>query len=134
MRRTLIAALTLSLGVVLAMNVARSEKKPAEAKKLLRHVVLFKFKEDAPKKKVQEIAAAFAALPSKIDAIHDFEWGTDVSVENKTAGFTHGFVVTFRDEKGRSEYLPHADHQAFVTLLRPHLDDVLVFDYWVHKP
>jgi len=98
--------------------------------RLLRHVVLFKFKADASAEQVNEVVAAFKALPSKIDAIHSFESGTDNSVENLADGFTHGFVVTFRDEKGRAEYLPHPAHDEFVKLARPRIEKVLVFDYW----
>lgn len=99
-------------------------------KKLLRHVVLFKFKEDVSEEQVKEVVDAFSALPDKIDTIVDYEHGTDVSVENKSAGFTHGFVVSFEDEKGRDAYLPHAAHQEFVKLVGPRLEDVLVFDYY----
>lgn len=101
--------------------------------KLLRHVVLFKFKKEVTAAQVQEVVDAFRALPSKIDAIHSFEYGTDVSVENKAAGFTHGFLVTFRDEQGRDIYLPHPAHKDFVKLVGPRLDNVLVFDYWSSK-
>ena len=101
--------------------------------KLLRHVVLFKFKADVTPAQVQEVVDAFRALPGKIDTIHSFEWGTDVSVENKAAGFTHGFLVTFRDEKGRETYLPHPAHQEFVKLVGPRIQNVLVFDYWSSK-
>ena len=48
----------------------------------------------------------------------------------KSKGFTHCFVVTFADEKGREAYLPHPAHKAFVNVLLPVLDDVLVVDYW----
>jgi hypothetical protein len=111
-----------------------SEKASEKAgEKLLRHVVLFKFKKEVTAAQVQEVVDAFRALPSKIDAIHSFEHGTDVSVENKAAGFTHGFLVTFRDEKGRDVYLPHPAHQDFVKLVGPRLENVLVFDYWSAK-
>jgi hypothetical protein len=105
----------------------------AEKGKVLRHVVLFKFKDDTPKAKVKEIEVAFAALPKKIDSIVDFEWGTDNSPEGLADGFTHCFLVSFADEQGRKAYLPHAAHKAFVTLLKPHLDKVLVVDYWAGK-
>ena len=101
--------------------------------RLLRHVVFFKFKPDVTPAQVNEVSAAFAALPGKIDVIHSFEWGTDVSVENKADGFTHGFLVTFRDEKAREIYLPHAAHQEFIKLVGPRIDKVLVFDYWTQK-
>lgn len=98
--------------------------------KKLRHFVLFKFKDDAKPEAVQAVVDAFGALPSKIDVITEFEMGTDVSVEMKADGFTHGFLVTFADEKGREIYLPHPAHQEFVKLVGPVIDKVLVFDYW----
>ena len=108
------------------------EEKP-EAKRSLRHVVLFKFKEDTTPGKVAEIVKAFAELPKKIDVIADFEYGTDNSPEMLANGFTHCFLVTFSDEKGRETYLPHPAHQEFVKLLKPHLDKVLVIDYWTQQ-
>jgi lysophospholipase L1-like esterase len=96
----------------------------------LRHFVLFKFKDDAQPEQVKAVVAAFAALPSKIDAIIGFEMGTDVGVEMRSNGFTHGFLVTFADEKGRDIYLPHPDHKEFGKLVGPVIDKVLVFDYW----
>ncbi|QDU28446.1 Arylesterase precursor [Anatilimnocola aggregata] len=97
---------------------------------LLRHVVLFKFKSDVTKEQVQEVVDAFGQLPKKIAEIKGYEAGTDVSVEGKSEGFTHGFVVTFADEKGRDVYLPHPAHGEFVKLVGPRIDKVLVFDYW----
>jgi hypothetical protein len=79
---------------------------------------------------VERIALAFTALPSQIDGIIDFEWGSNVSIEGKADGFTHCFFVTFRDEAARNAYLPHPAHTAFGQLLRGHLDKVLVLDYW----
>jgi len=96
----------------------------------LRHLVLFKFKTTATEDSIKEIETAFAALPSKIKEIKDFEWGLNNSPEGLDKGFTHCFFVTFDSEAGREIYLPHAAHQAFVELLKPQLEDVLVFDYW----
>ena len=102
-------------------------KKPAQ---VLRHVVLFKFKDDATPVQIREVESAFAALPSKVDAIYDLEWGTDVSVENLQQGFTHCFIVSFLSEADRAEYLPHPAHKEFGQLLGPHLDKALVVDFW----
>jgi len=98
---------------------------------LLRHVVLLKFKDGTTDEQIGQIERAFCALPEKIDAIYDFEWGTDVSVENRQQGFTHCFLVTFLSEEDRASYLPHPAHKAFGELLGPYLDKVLVIDYWV---
>ncbi len=98
--------------------------------RLLRHIVLFKFKDGTTDAQIGQIERAFCALPGKIQAINDFEWGTDVSVENLQQGFTHCFVVTFRSRADRAKYLPHPAHKVFGKLLGPHLDKVLVIDYW----
>ena len=105
-------------------------KRPAQ---VLRHVVLFKFKDDASPADIRKVETAFAALPSKVDQIYDFEWGTDVSVENLQQGFTHCFVVSFLSETDKAEYLPHPAHEEFGQILRPYLDKALVVDYWTQN-
>ena len=94
-----------------------------------RHVVCFKFKEDAKPAQIKTIEKEFAALKGKINTILSLEWGTNVSPEDRAKGFTHCFIVTFKDRAGLDVYLPHADHQAFVKVLKPILDDVFVFDF-----
>ncbi|MEM7034909.1 MAG: Dabb family protein [Chloroflexota bacterium] len=97
---------------------------------VLRHVVLFGFKPETSETEITAIENAFRALPEQIDLIKGFEWGTDVSVENKAAGYTHCFFLTFASEADRDAYLPHPAHAAFGTLVRQHLAQVLVVDYW----
>jgi len=97
---------------------------------LLRHVVIFKFKEATSPEKVQEILQAFSNLQQKIPQIHGFEWGLNNSPENLNKGLTHCFLLTFKSEADREIYLPHPDHKAFGDLAGPHVDDVLVVDYW----
>lgn len=128
-----IVALTALSFSYLTMNTFAADDAPKKPEKVLRHVVLVKFKDDLSKDQVKEVVDAFRALPKKIDVIIDFEYGTDVGVENLAAGFTHGFVLTFRDEKGREIYLPHKEHEAFKKLALPRVDKVLVFDFWTGK-
>jgi len=110
------------------MNASAQTKK--EGDKLLQHVVLFKFKDDAPPDQVKKIEEAFKALKSQIKEIKALEWGLNNSPENLNQGFTHCFLVSFASEKDREIYLPHARHKEFVALLGPVLDKVLVIDYW----
>ncbi len=98
-----------------------------------RHVVLFKFKDDATAEQVKAVEEAFKALPSKIDTIVSLEWGTNVSPEGKNDGYTHCFFVTFNDKAGVEVYLPHPAHKDFGALLRPILDKVCVVDYVAAK-
>lgn len=101
--------------------------------RVVRHVVLFKFKDDTSVEDVKKIEDAFRALPVKIDFIRDFEWGTNVSPENLAQGFTHCFFLTFKNEEDRNAYLPHPAHKDFGSILHPHLDKVLVIDYRTNK-
>src|SRR5689334_13415469 len=104
----------LTLGALLLITIfmtnsnspsAVAQNPPPEAP--LRHVVLFKFKAETTKAQIDEIVAGFQALPRKIDGITAFEWGMDVSPEGLSEGFTHCFVVSFKDAQARDAYLPH---------------------------
>lgn len=117
--------------LITAMSAALATSSPAENE--FRHVVLFKFKPDASAEQVKEIEKAFAALPSQIDTITGYEWGPSESVEKLNDGFTHCFLVTFKDKAGLEAYLPHPAHQAFGAKLRPILEKALVFDYTAKK-
>jgi hypothetical protein len=107
-----------------------TSKKPAQ---VLRHVVLFRFKDGTTSQQIKEAENAFCSLPSKISAIHDFEWGPNVSIEDHSDGFTHCFMLTFLSEADRNQYLPHPAHKELGSILQPYLDKVLVVDYWA-KP
>ena len=85
--------------------------------KMLRHVVLFKFKDSATPDQIKKVEDAFIALPSKIKEIKAFEWGTNNSPEGLNEGLTHCFFLSFTSEKDREIYLPHPEHKAFVEVL-----------------
>jgi len=136
MKKVLIVGLGVWLVMGGCMNIQVKEnqfKQVDRCGQVLRHVVLFAFKADSSPSDIRKIENDFAALPSKVETVYDFEWGTDVSVENLAQGYTHCFVVTFRSEEGRADYLPHPAHQEFGALLKPHLEKVLVVDYWTKE-
>ncbi|MCP4645524.1 MAG: Dabb family protein [bacterium] len=123
-------------GGCLSLNIATSgdgELGAQEPVQVLRHVVLMKFKEGTAPEDIRKAENGFRALASKMDLIHDFEWGTEVGPGAKAQGFTHGFVVTFLSVQDRDAYGPHPAHQEYVALLKPILEDVLVFDYWAGR-
>lgn len=76
---------------------------------VLRHVVLFKFKEGTSKSDIKKVEVAFSALPSKIPQIISYEWSLNNSPEGLGKGFTHCFFLTFKSEEYRSVYLPHPE-------------------------
>ncbi|MBN2113757.1 MAG: Dabb family protein [Acidimicrobiia bacterium] len=97
---------------------------------MLRHVVLYRWKPETDPERIREIEDAFRALPGKIPQIAGFEWGRDVSVQGLNQGITHCFVVTFASEADRDVYATHPDHLAYIAFSRPHVDTILVLDYF----
>ncbi|MEP2307980.1 Dabb family protein, partial [Rhodopirellula bahusiensis] len=98
-----------------------------------RHVVMFGFKESSSEADVKTVVDAFRNLPNEIPEIADFEFGTNNSPEGLNDGLSHCFLVSFESEEDRETYLPHPAHKAFVEVLKPHLEKVVVIDYWADK-
>lgn len=103
----------------------------AETGKVLRHVVMFKFKESATPANIKMVEEAFAQLPKKITTIKSYEWGINSSPEGMNQGLTHCFLLSFSSDKDRNDYLVHPAHQEFGKLLGPFIDKVTVVDFWV---
>ena len=108
------------------------EQKCKPTAKVFRHVLLFKFKESTTPEQIKEVENAFASLPGKISEIKCFEWGTNVSVENHSEGFTHCFVVTFANEAGLEAYMNNPDLKAFRKSLGGPLEKYIGIDYWTN--
>ncbi|MBI5690635.1 MAG: Dabb family protein [Verrucomicrobia bacterium] len=116
-------SLTLMLLALISAGAAQAADAP------YRHVVLFKFKDDAPRAEVAKIEKAFLELKTKIPQIQGLEWGTNVSPEGLANGFTHCFFLTFKSKAELEKYLPHPEHKKFGAMLKGVLDKVLVVDY-----
>ena len=131
--KTVFFCLFISFTSLVMLTEPVNAQKSTMSKKLLRHVVLFKFKDNSKPGDVKSVEDAFRALSGKITLIKDFEWGTNNSPENLNQGLTHCFFVSFKNEKDRDDYLVHPEHKLFVEILKPHLDKVTVIDYWAKK-
>ncbi|MEO5995309.1 MAG: Dabb family protein [Chitinophagaceae bacterium] len=122
-------------GIVNTKPSGQGNLKPARmnqsqsAAAVLRHVVLFKFKDGSTPAQVKEVENAFSALPGKIPTMIGYEWGTNISPENIAQGYTHCFLVTFKNAADRDGYLVHPAHKDFGKILSPYLDKVLVIDF-----
>ena len=96
----------------------------------LQHVVIFKFKETSSKTSVDSVVNAFVGLKDKITVIKKLEWGLNDSPENWHQGFTHCFILTFKNKYDRDVvYQKHQAHLDFQKILGPHMDKVFVVDY-----
>lgn len=128
MRFAFYAAITLALIFAMPLSTPTSA-----ADKVLRHIVMYQFKPEVTPAQLQEIVDAFAALPKKVNTIIGFEHGTNVSKEGKSEGFTHVFVVTFKNEKDLTDYIAHPAHAEYVKVVQGKREKVVVFDYWADK-
>jgi len=95
----------------------------------LKHIVCLKFKASATTEDINNIIKAFCELKNKIPEIKNLEWGMNNSPEKLNKGFTHCFILTFKNEKDRDSYLVHPDHKEFGKKLGQILEDVFVVDY-----
>ncbi|MFQ6644942.1 hypothetical protein Gotur_019499 [Gossypium turneri] len=103
-----------------------------EAKGVVKHILLAKFKDEIPPEKIEELIKV-GKQPISDPAFgqnqfHD-DRGKDVSIENLHQGFTHVFESTFESTEGIAEYIAHPAHVEFANLFLPSLDKVIVFDY-----
>jgi hypothetical protein len=101
----------------------------AQAADKLHHVVCLKFKSTATAQDIKQVEDAFRALKQKIPEVANLKWGTNISKEQRDKGFTHCFLLTFKNAKDRDTYLEHPEHKAFAKLVGPVLEDILVIDF-----
>ncbi len=119
------------------MNFApQAQTAPADSGKVLKHVVMYKFKPETTPEQIQEVVMSFLGLRDKVNAnvgapgiILNIEHGTNTSQEGKSDGLTHIFVVTFSGEGGLESYLKHPAHDAYVQVVKDRREKVVVFDY-----
>ena len=120
--------LLLTLITLTIHTMTNAQQNPPQ--QLLRHVVMFGWKDGTDSNQINKIVAAFEALPSKISLIKSFEWGTNNSPEGLNGGLNYCFLVTFSSIADRDAYLIHPAHKEFVSHLKPAPDKVTVLDYW----
>jgi len=125
--KTLFFIICAAFIIALPASLSAAEQSP---KAKLLHVVAFKFKEGTTKEQIKQVEDAFRDLKKKIKEIKSYEWGTNISKENRNKGCTHGFILSFSSEKDRDTYIDHTAHKEFGKLVGPVLDDVFVIDFW----
>ena len=97
---------------------------------LLRHVVLLGFKADISKTQIQAIQDSFIRMAEQIEQTYDFEWGTNISSNNRNQGFTHFFVITFLAQEDLEQYQVHPIHEQLKADTIPYVEKLLVIDYF----
>ena len=96
---------------------------------MIRHILLIRFKDASLLSEIEKLKGLFESMPEKVEGVVSVEWGINDSPEGKNKGYTHSVLMTFVDEAGRQNYLPHAEHEALKHVFIPLLEDIVVFDY-----
>ncbi|WP_434354937.1 Dabb family protein [Parasalinivibrio latis] len=96
---------------------------------MIRHVLLIKFQPSVTQAAIDDIQVLFEEIPTKVEGVLAVEWGLNNSPEGLNKGYTHCVVMTFTNDAGRQNYLPHPEHLALKNVFVPALEDVIVFDY-----
>jgi hypothetical protein len=97
----------------------------------VKHIALLKFKDGTSEEQINKLFDDLLDLSETVDGIEDYVSGTNMSPEGKSAGYTHGFIMTFSDAAARDAYIGHAEHQKFQAAAMPVVDSVVVFDFEV---
>jgi len=99
---------------------------------MIRHCVLVRFRDDVPATERAAIHTDLEALRPVTDGMGKVHFSANVSPEPFARGFSHGFVIDFRDAAARDAYLVHEDHQRagarLVAALEGGTDGLMVFD------
>jgi hypothetical protein len=95
----------------------------------IKHIALLKFKDGTSDEQIEKVFADLMDLSETVPGIEDYVSGANNSPEGKNQGYTHGFVMTFENAAARDAYIPHPEHQRFMTAATPHIDSVVVFDF-----
>ncbi|ENP3038008.1 Dabb family protein [Salmonella enterica] len=96
---------------------------------MIKHILLMKFNDNISGKQLSQVQNAFFSFSATISGVLSVEWGINNSTEGKSLGFTHCATMTFMDELTRTEYLSHKTLFEFKKMIKPHLADIIIFDY-----
>jgi hypothetical protein len=97
----------------------------------VKHMVVFKYKPETTPEQIKVASSAFKELRYKIPGIVSFEHGDNISAENKSKGFNHVYLLTFKNAAARDAYLPHPEHSRFSELINQLavVEDEFVVDF-----
>ena len=94
---------------------------------MIRHVVLFKFKQGIGEEVIVDLEKSIAALPPVIPEILSYEFGRDVVRSERS--YDLALVSTFKDLDSLQRYQIHPDHQVVLKKVNDLCESVLAVDF-----
>lgn len=123
-QRTAVAILFLLLtGIGYAQSISQ---------RLLKHVVMVTYNENAPASGIQEVDASFKSLADKLPMVRGYEWGPALP-QGQTKTTTHAYVFSFASEKDLADYAQSPEHQQHIKVGADITGRVQALQYWTEK-
>jgi hypothetical protein len=94
---------------------------------MLRHLVLFAFKESVPPAERAALLDAIRGLRAKVPSLRSLELGENISPA-RAHGYTHVLLETFDDRDGLAAYASHPDHVPIGARIRDAASQFLAVD------
>ena len=94
---------------------------------MIRHVVLWAFKDSVAPAERAAIADAVRALATTVPSLRSLEVGENVSPA-RAQGYTHILLETFDDRDALAAYASHPDHLPVLARLRDAVAQLLAMD------
>ena len=94
---------------------------------MIRHVVLWAFKDSVHQSERDAILAAVRALATTVPSLRSLEVGENVSPA-RAQGYTHVLLESFDDREGLAAYASHPDHLPVLARLRDAAAQLLAVD------
>ena len=109
------------------MAARRSVTKTCHHRSVLRHIVLFAFKDDVPAAERTAILAALEGLRTTVSSLRSLEIGDNISPA-RAQGYTHVLCETFDDRAGLAAYVAHPAHVPVAARIRAATAQLLAVD------
>jgi hypothetical protein len=79
---------------------------------MLRHIAMFRLKDDAPEGTLQSLSEGLSRLVQSISEISIYSYGGDLGL--REGNFDFAVVADFENAEAFASYVNHPDHQAFI--------------------
>lgn len=96
---------------------------------MIRHIVLFRFKEETGPEKRSEMVPRLKTLKEKIPLIVEVEIGEDFM--GATYSYHVGLNILFKNKEDLQTYMDHPDHVEVVKFILEVCDAIVTVDYEV---
>ena len=94
---------------------------------MLKHIVLFSFKESVAPAERAALLDAIRGLRSKVPSLRSLELGENIS-PTRAKGYTHVLLETFDDRDGLAAYASHPEHVPVLARIRDAASQLLAVD------